>query len=398
VTRIAEIETILVRLRPRRVAVMRGQSAINQDRVLVRLRSDDGHVGWGEATAIPIWGGMSGRYYGETVETVSHVVHDVLAPLALGSDPHCPVPVTAGWDEAIIGHPYAKAALEMAIQDIRGKVLGESLANLLGGRFRDGARIAHMIGLMTEAEALHEADSAIERDGVTAFQVKGGDDPGRDAELIRKLRAALPSSTFLRLDANQGYGHEPKRAAEAVRRVAEAGVDAIEQPAATVEALASCTRAVAVPIIADEGCWQETDVLKLWQAGAADAVSVYVAKAGGIAKAAAVARVAAAVGFRCDVNGSLETGIGTAASIQVAESAANATLPSVIPVPGALTRCAGHYFEDDPVEGFSYEAGVLRLTGGPGLGVLVDEDALEHVTVPGSRRVSSTESAAAMPA
>jgi L-alanine-DL-glutamate epimerase-like enolase superfamily enzyme len=382
---IERIETIPIQLRPRRVSVMRGQAVMNTERLVVRVQADDGTVGWGEATAIAIWGGMRGRYYGETVATVGHVIHDVLTPLVLGGDPLAPTLLAASWDGAIVGHPYAKAALEMALQDIRGKVLGQPVVNLLGGAWRDGTRIAHMIGIMPDEEALAEADAAVTRDAITAFQVKGGEEAERDARVLRALRSALPDATFLRLDANQGFGADPKHAAAAVRRLEDAGADAVEQPASTIEAMAACAAAVAIPVIADEGCWQAYDVLELWRQRAADAVSVYVAKAGGMARALAVAATAEIVGWASDVNGSLETGIGTAASLHVAAASGSATLPSVVPIPSGLTSVAGRYFEDDVTSGFTFGDGVLALSGAPGLGITVDEERIRALAVGGAR-------------
>jgi muconate cycloisomerase len=382
VTEITEIETFCIRLEPRRHAVMRGQPTMTERRMLVRLRTDSGLEGWGEATALAIWGGMHGRYFGETMETVRHVIHDLLAAAVLGADPRSPAPVVREMDERLIGHPWAKAAVEMAIQDIRGQALGVPIVTLLNGQLRVGMRIAHMIGLMSDEEALEEAGSAVSTDGITAFQIKGGIEVGRDVRVTAALRAALPDTTFLRVDANQGYGRQPKAAAECVRRLEAAGADAVEQPGSSVAALAACREAVGIPIIADEGCWNATDLLELWQRSAVDAISVYVAKSGGIAPAAALAELAYEIGFACDLNGSLETGIGTAASLHVAEAATGASLASVVPIPMGLTEYAGKYFTDDVVsEGFRYDAGVLYLDDRAGLGVAVDEERVDALTV-----------------
>lgn len=369
---------------------MRGQPTMTERRMLVRLRTDDAIDGWGEATAQAIWGGLHGRYFGETMETVSHVIHDLLTPALLGSDPLSPAAISLEMDELLIGHPWAKAAVEMAIQDIRGKALGVPVVTLLNGRLRSGMRIAHMIGIMSDDEALQEAEGAVSTDGITAFQVKGGEDAVRDARLIGLLRSTLPDETFLRVDANQGYGRHPKQAASAVKRVEAAGADAVEQPGSTIEALAACREAVGITIIADEGCWNAADLLELWRARAVDAISVYVAKSGGIRQAAALAGLAYEVGFSCDLNGSLETGIGTAASLHVAEAAAGASLASVVPIPMGLTQYAGKYFNDDVVtDGFTYRDGVLYLGDKPGLGIEVDEEKVLALTADGWHRTSS---------
>lgn len=389
-SRIVEIETIPCRLPRRRELITGGRGTTNEERLLLRLATDDGVEGWGEATALPLWGGIGGQYYGETVATVAHVVHDLFAPVLLGADPMAPALVLDALDNTLRGHFYAKSTVEMALQDIRGKKLGEPLARLLGGPFRDRVRIAHMIAIMSDKEAIEEAGRAARKDSITAFQVKGGRDPKRDVTLIRKLRRALPEGTFLRLDANRGYGANPKLVANIAKRLEEAGLDAIEQPGNSTAALAACKRAVAIPIIADESCWQGADVVALANADAVDAISLYVAKAGGMARAVEVGGMAALLGLPCDVNGSLESGIGTAASIQTAMAVRSATLPSVVSIPSLakrpLTAIAGRYWLDDVVvEGFSYHDGHLQLDGRPGLGIVVDPARVNRMAAPGRR-------------
>jgi muconate cycloisomerase len=376
--RLVEIMTVVCTMPKRRDWTQHGMAKTLEHRVLLRLRTGDGTEGWGEATALAQWGGMEGRYFGETATTVLHAVHDLFAPTLFESDLRAPRVVMDQLDTLLVGHPYAKATIEMALQDIRGKRCGEPLYRLLGGPYRSGIRIGHMLGIMEIDDALQEAGRSIDTDGITAFQIKGGTDPVRDVELITRLRKALPDDIFLRLDANKGYGRIPKELAATVKRLEAAGVNAIEQPASSVAGLRACREATTIPIIADEACWTAHDVLELWQQDAVDAISVYVAKAGGMERAAEVARTAALVGYRCDINGSLETGIGNAASMHVAMAAETLTLPSIIPIPSTaerhISQYAGRYWEDDVVEeGYTYRDGFLYLSDSPGLGITVDE-------------------------
>jgi L-alanine-DL-glutamate epimerase-like enolase superfamily enzyme len=375
---LAAIETVICSMPKRRDWTQHGIAKTLEHRVILRLITTDGVEGWGEATALAQWGGIEGRYYGETATTVTHLVHDLFAPALFECDLRAPRVAMEMLDSLIVGHPYAKAAVEMALQDIRGKRCGEPLFRLLGGPYRSGIRIGHMLGMMQADEALEEAQRSIATDGITAFQIKGGADPARDVALIERLRSTLPADIFLRLDANKGYGRMAKELANIMQRLEAAGIDAVEQPAATLEGMRACREATTVPIIADEGCWSARDVLELRDARAIDAVSVYVAKAGGMERAADVARMAALAGYRCDINGSLETGIGNAASLQTALAAETLTLPSIIPVPSAadhlLTQYAGRYWEDDLVQGgYSYRQGHLYIAEAPGLGIEVDK-------------------------
>jgi muconate cycloisomerase len=395
--RLAEIMTVVCTMPKRRDWTQHGMAKTLEHRVLLRLVTDDGTQGWGEATALAQWGGMEGRYFGETATTVEHAVHDLFAPALFEADLRAPRVVMDQLDTLLVGHPYAKATIEMALQDVRGKRCGEPLYRLLGGPYRNGIRIGHMLGIMEIGDALQEANRSIEADGITAFQIKGGTDPARDVELITRLRKALPDPVFLRLDANKGYGKIPKELAAIVRRLEAAGINAIEQPAASVAGLRACREATTIPIIADEACWTAHDVLELWQRGAVDALSVYVAKAGGMERATEVTRTAALVGYRCDINGSLETGIGNAASMHVAMASETLTLPSIIPIPSTaerhITQYAGRYWEDDVVEGsYSYRDGSLYISDSPGLGITVDEKKVAKYAVT-SPRISRTAAA-----
>lgn len=389
---VVELETYFCELPKRREWTQHGISRTLDRRVILSLTTDDGIKGWGEATALPQWGGLDGRYYGETRETVVSVIHDVLSQHILGSDPLLVPALLADFDRAIRGHPYAKAAVEMAVQDLRGKIFGTPIYQLLGGPVRDSVRIAHMLTMMPNEDAVAEALAVHTADGATAFQVKGGIDIDRDVQLVSMLRRALDDAVALRLDANRGYGRHCLEVAMACRRLEAAGVDAIEQPADSMDAMSAAQAAVSVPIVADESCWTASDVLAVWEASAASAISVYVAKAGGVSAAARVAEIADLVGLAADLNGSLESGIGAAASMHVALASAGVTNPSIIPVPGTkeepMTELAGQYWHDGIVSsGFAWHDGHLYLGDASGLGIEVDEDRLAHYAGTQRRKV-----------
>ncbi len=377
-TRIRSIEAIPIELPVRREWMWRGLQQPLGRWVIVRVHTDDGRVGLGEAAALPDWGGDHGRYAGETQKTVVHTARDLLGPLLTGLDPWDVEVASQRLRSRVKGHGYAKAAIEMALHDLRGKMAGLPLYQLLGGAVRDGVQIAHMIGIMSVEEAVDEARAAFE-EGIRAFQVKGTGAVDRDVAIIRELRAVLASEVTLRLDANQGYP-EPKVAIDAVRRLADAGVDLVEQPTEGMRQMAEVRRAVGVRIIADESCWQPEDAVNVGLRRAADAISIYLAKAGGISQAGRVAAVASAFGLPCDVNGSLESAIGNAANVHFALATPAVTLASVIPISaprGAGCSVAGRYYEDDLVaDPFPFAEGRVLPPPGPGLGIELDEERL----------------------
>lgn len=380
-TSIASIEVTRVALPVRREWRWRGLGRQLGQWIIVRVHTEDGLVGLGEATPLPDWGGDFNRYAGETPETVTHVITELLAPILKGHDPFDIETVLRLMDDVVNGHSYAKAAVEMALFDLQGKIAGQPVYRLLGGRFRQGVAVAHMLGIMPAEEAVEEAQAAVS-DGCTAFQIKGTGDLDRDVSVVAALRTALPDHVILRLDANQGYrGIGTKAGVKAALALEAAGIDILEQPTEGLKQMADIRQAVGVTVIADESCWQPEDVVEIANTQASDAISIYVAKAGGLARARRVAILAETYGLPCDVNGSLESGIGNAASLHLATAMPAITLPAVIPISAPAGTgpaiAAGRYYADDLVtEPFTYKDGLLRPSDRPGLGVELDEEKL----------------------
>ena len=344
--------------------------------VLVRVHSDDGLVGYGEATPLPDWGGDFGRRGGETVAGVIHLVNSVFAAALRGTDPTAVTAARRTMDRLVAGNSYAKCAVDIALHDLWGKAVGLPVYRLLGGAVRDCVPVAHMVGLLDDDDAIAEATGAV-ADGVGALQIKGGVDAERDIRLIRTLRTQLGDGISLRLDANKGYGHV-KNARRIVARLVDAGASLIEQPVDGLAAMAEVTASAAVPIIADESCWDANDALELVQARGADRISIYLAKAGGFGGARAVAEIAAARSVVCDVNGSLESAIGNAANLHFALANVAVSMASVIPISAPAGQhpyaIAGRYYEDDVVTApFPVRDGALLPLDRPGLGIDVDE-------------------------
>ena len=273
-----------------------------------------------------------------------------------------------------------RCAIDIALHDLLGQVCGQPLYRVLGGAVRPRVAIAHMIGIMSVDEALEEARGALS-DGITAFQIKGGEDPARDLALVKAVRAVCGPEIFLRLDANQGY-RQAKRAKRVLADMIGL-IDMVEQPVSDRFELAALTRETDIDVIADESCWDARDAIEVVTRRLADAISIYLAKAGGIAPARRVAAVAMAGGLPCDVNGSLESGIGNAANLHFALAMPAVTLASVIPVNApagrSTSQTAGRYFEDDVIiDPFVLESGGVHPPERPGLGIVLDRQRLER--------------------
>ena len=147
--------------------------------------------------------------------------------------------------------------------------------------------------------------------------------------------------------------------------------------------MAEVARRVDTPIMADESAWTPQDVLEIIRKRAADMISLYTTKPGGLFKAQKVAAVAEAGGLQCNVNGSVETGVGNAANLHLAAALGIASLACVVPVSTPKGKgkggIAGIYYQDDIItEPFSFVDGDLIVSTGPGLGVELDEEKVKR--------------------
>ncbi|HEX2229720.1 MAG TPA: enolase C-terminal domain-like protein, partial [Candidatus Binatia bacterium] len=321
------------------------------------------------------------KYFGETPQTTVHIINDILAPALKNHDPSRFEAAHAVMDKAVKGYPYCKAAVDAALYDVTGKALKVPAYQLLGGLFRERIPIAHSLGLMEIDKAVEEARQAV-AEGVKTIKLKGGVEPRRDIAVVERIRSAVGSDVKICVDANQGYS-SPKLAVQVIKAMAEYDLLYMEQPVEGIDLMAEVTRRVDTPVMADESAWSAHDVLEIASKKAADVISVYTTKPGGLFKAKQVAAVAQTAGMACNVNGSVETGVGNAANIHLAASTGVVTYACVVPVSTpkeqARSEIAGIYYSDDIIsEGFEYSAGDVIVSSKPGLGIELDEGKLKH--------------------
>ncbi len=244
--RISSVETFTVRLptrRPHRFVGAMGPQTIG-NYVIVKVEVSNGLVGLGEATIMPTWGGDHSVYFGETVETTTHIVKDYLASVIIGADPFGVEALLEKMDEVIVGYPYAKAAVDMALYDIMGKAMAVPSYNLLGGLYRRRIPLAHSIGIMDIDSVVAEAKEAV-GEGVRTIKLKVGVDGKRDVEAVRGVREVVGEGVGIMVDANQGYP-SPKAAISVIRKMEESQMKFVLKTAALVFAvLAFAARAEA---------------------------------------------------------------------------------------------------------------------------------------------------------
>ena len=353
--------------------------------VILRLTSDTGITGLGEAPAILSWGGEHGRYFGEDPRIVRYLTDEILSPFLIGADPRSARSLLARMDEVARGFPYTKAMIESALLDIVARAADVPLHQLLGGAMRRQVPICHSVGLAEPEDAAAEAAQAA-ADGLEWMQIKVGGDPAGDTEVLRAVRRAVGDGVNLYPDVNRGY-RDVKTAIMAVKAMREAAaIYAVEQPVEGIEAMAAVAAGVDVPVIVDEGCWSPQDALEIVNRRAADVVSIYYTKAGGLLRSMEIGAIARAAGLPVNVNGSLEAGVGNAANLHLAAALDGAVMPAVITINTLegreQTAVGGVFYTDDVItEPFAYAGGCLTVPDGPGLGVTLDPDRIEKYRV-----------------
>jgi muconate cycloisomerase len=381
---IAKIELHHIALPTRREHKWTGLTEPIGGYVLVKMTDAAGLAGWGEAPALKDWAGEFGRYFGESPGTTILVIEQYLAPAVHGCVPGEIAELHARMDRAIKGFPYAKAAVEFAAYDLAGKQCGLPVHRLLGGVSRRRIAVTHSIGLLGFEEAEREV-AQVAAEGIRTIKIKVGIDPDRDVEMVRRVRDTAGKGIALCVDANQGY-RTPGEAIRTLRRMERFDLIYFEQPVEGIERLAEVARAIDVPVMADESAWNAHDVIQIIEKRAAQIVSIYTTKPGGLYRAMEVAAVARAAGIICNVNGSVETGVGNLANLQLAAAAPAVILSCVVPVSTPAEaqsgQVAGIYYKDDLiVEPMRYVDGAIDLPTGSGMGIAADEAKIRRYTV-----------------
>jgi muconate cycloisomerase len=369
--KITTVETIPVRvpIKPDlAIRSGRGGSHTTSPFLLVKLHTDAGLVGLGEASCTPRWSG-------EDQVSAAHFIDTYFAPALVGKDPTRIEELSAAVFPLVAGNYFTKAAVEMALWDLAGKAAGKPVYELLGGKVRDHVETKWSVSGRPPQQAAAIALWAL-RQGFGAMKVKVGLDD--DFERVAAVREVIGPEAKLGVDANGGWG-SAANAVATIERLKPLGIAFVEQPvpAGDPEEMAAVRRAARLPIIADESLYTLADAKQLARAGACDVFSIYIGKAGGIGPAKAIADLARDHGVACTIGSNLELGVGSAAMIHIALSHTGIT-PDRYPcdIIGPL------FYQDDILaEPLSLAGGRAVTTDRPGLGVELDDGKVEKYRV-----------------
>lgn len=363
--KIDSIETVIVDLpvaRPHKLAMA---TIHRHSLVLVRLRTAEGATGTGEIAIIP-------HYGEESPESVKATIDHVLAPHVLGHDPRRIGALLQRMDQAIKGNAYAKSGIEMACHDVTARALGVPVVDLLGGMVTPRLPVLWVLGNGEVGPDVAEAEARLEARTHRLFLVKiGHGDPAENVARALAIKRALGDRASVRVDVNQGW--DESTASWGIERLQDGGIDAIEQPVPrwNLPAMQRLAERFAVPIMADEAVATPEDAMAYARQAAADAFSIKPSKHGGIARTRQVAAIAEAAGISLFGGTMIEGAIGTSAYAQVFASLPQLKWGCQLFGPQLLT--------DDIAAGrIAYDNFELVVPTGPGFGIEVDEDKLNH--------------------
>ncbi|TMK75085.1 MAG: hypothetical protein E6G49_02300 [Actinobacteria bacterium] len=327
-----------------------------REMVLVRMRSDEGLEGLGEAVAMTLRGGADATALAREIE-------EQASPALTGIDPHMDPPATE-WSAAGLS-PAVRAAVEVARLDLVAKLSGMPLWQLLGAESATPVQCNATLVAGPAAAVAADAERWAAR-GFTTFKLKVGV-PG-DVGQVKAVREALGPQARLRVDANGVWG--PEEAVLRLTAMERHGIELAEQPAADLEDLAAVRNQTAIPIAADESVSAVEDARRALELGACQLATVKLAKVGGIGPARAIADE-----LPVYLSSALDGPVGIAAAAHAAQA-----LPREPPWDGLAHGLATELLFADTIASVQCDLrdSLLHPPDGPGLGVELDDAALER--------------------
>jgi len=327
-----------------------------KEAVLVRVATDTGLVGWGEA---PVdW--INKSFEGAPEELLRRQV--------IGRDPF---DVEAWYAENSVG-PYLASAVEMASWDLIGKAAGQPLYRLLGGAVRKQIELAACMGIRPYDEAKAIARQYVE-DGFTTLKTKAGRRAEEDLDMVRGIRDGVGDRLKLRIDPNMGY--TPEVALSLARDLEPYNLEYFEQPMhlTLLAESARMRRRTRTPLGLNESVTTLEITAQILQLGAADVLLPDTYQCGGILAVKKIAALCEAAGVPCVFHCAHDLGLKTAAMLHVVASTPNFPLAN---------DCTYYGLTDDIIAPMHrIERGRMAVPEAPGLGVTVDEAKVKRYQV-----------------
>ncbi len=352
--KIVDILTKKVSFRRRKVFKIAFTANSESQCVYVKILTDEGIYGLGEATPFPL-------VTSETVDGVIAAIEFMKSAL-LGQDPTDIAKIHEIMDKTLLNNTSAKAAIDIACYDIMGKKAGKPVHKLIGAKC-DTVQTDMTIGIDSVENMVKEAVEQVEK-GFRILKIKCGIDPQKDIEVVKGIRKAVGQDIDLRIDANQGY--DKKTALYVLNEISKYNITEAEQPLPfwDVHGMAEINKVSPVPIMADESVHTPEQAEIACQHDACKIVNIKLMKCGGIYPALQIADIAKKYGKTCLVGCFYESklAISAAAAVVLAkDNIESADLDSFFSFVNSQNGVCG---------GFEVDKDILNLSSKSGYGFL----------------------------
>jgi L-Ala-D/L-Glu epimerase len=359
--RITDLKARIVKIpRSNRLTTSYG-SEDNATTVLIELHTDEGIVGIGQAS-------VDAPFYGESAEGMLTNIRTHIGPALRGMDPMATTACRHAMQRVLPHHEFSHSGVDMALLDVKGKILGVPIYDLLGGKVRDGLTLMGFIHHGPPEQMAETALRAVEQHGYRVLKMKIGLDPVEDVARYRAVAEALEGRALIQVDGNTGY--ELWQGLWALSEMeAIGGLGCIEQPVPSTRDMAILARRLKTPIMADEAIYGPPDAIDVIREEAASIALMKQGKHGGPSAVREIGAIFGAANLTLSI--AIYYDLIAVASAHLAAAIPCATWPS------PATDLADTFVDTS----FAPDGLTLAAPTGPGLAVELDWDKIERYTV-----------------
>lgn len=390
--KITEVELIPVSTPLVKAFHMPGTEITHIHSVVIKLYTDEGYVGVADGGDTSTW------YRGETQESIIAIIANHIAPrFLIGHDPLNIEKIVGQMDTFVRDNNQAKALVDFALHDLKGKVANMPVYQLLGGKCSEGSRQGWVAGAGTPEELAAESRLALDN-GFDLIKIKSGGNAEADIQNVRAVREEIGDDVRLVIDINGFWNYD--QALHTIRKLDQYNLYCVEQPLAhwNIEGMARLRQAVGTPIFADESAQELHHLKEILDRRAADGLFIKMQKAGGLVKAQrwlTLARLAdLPVMSGCMIGSGLEA--SPSAHLMVANQwASEFTHENIGPLiinnqkENAEQKITADIAQQVPI----FKDGILYPNEGPGYGIDLNEEFIAANQTPGRDIVHVTDPA-----
>lgn len=317
---------------------------------LVKIETDEGIIGYGEAVPTPYITGDSL----DSIEGELKGISELIKNEEISSEI-----INEKIKRKFKSAKASRAAVDMAIWDILGKQGNFPISKIIGN-YRKEIKTSYTVDLVDPKSARIMAEEFL-NEGVKVFKIKLGSGIEEDVERVKVVREVIGEDKMIYVDFNQAY--DPKKALKIIEKINKFNIEFVEQPvlANDIKGLKFVRDRSSIPVMADESVFSLYDAQNVLTSEAADAINIKIMKAGGITESLKIADLAESFNIPVMVGCMVETKLAVSAGLNVA---LGKRVVKYADLDGYTSLK-----EDIIEEGLNFENGSLKLKDFPGLGV-----------------------------